>query len=129
MKKLSARLEKLEAAFNISPEQKKSMIEKGIDEFLDTLDEKTINDLPLFYHEIEWHRKEGNKEAEAEVWERLKRYCEGKEVKIIDEKRAGWIHDVPPNELPFTTTQNPKAPSFEEFNEKFFIPGKQVEEG
>lgn len=128
MKRLSTRIEKLEAAIAIGLKQKKEMTHERALELAHMLGKKTISDLCLFVEEMEWHKKTGDKEGEAEVLDRIKKYCEGKEVRIIDEGSVTPGYDVPLDELSFTTTQNPNAPSFEELNEKFLIPGGQPEE-
>lgn len=116
MRNIGKRIQKLEASTSLTPEKKVEMMVKRQLEFGSTLNLKTINDLILFYSEISWHRRKGNKEGEAEVQERIKRYCEGKKVKIMAEKGVGRIEDFHDEELSYTTTQNPNAPSFEDLD-------------
>lgn len=116
MRNLGKRIQKLEASTNPTPDKKVEIMVKRSLEFLSTLDLKTINDLLLFQSEISWHRRKGNKNGEAEVRERIKRYCEGKEVKIVAEKGVGRIEDFHEEELPYTTTRNLNAPSFEDLD-------------
>lgn len=114
MKQFGKRLDKLEALTSLAPEKKAEMMVKRRLKFLGTLDLKTINDLILFESEISWHRRKGNKDAEAEVWERIERYCEGKKVKVVVERRAGGMEDEGGARLSHTAVQNPNAPRFED---------------
>jgi hypothetical protein len=119
------RIDRLEASVNLTPRERKEKAFKEMMDYGQTLGVKTLNDLILFFREERWHREKGNKEAQAEIMERIRKYCEGDKVKIIDEKRMPREGDTYLDQLPFTITQNPNAPEFDTLNERFLSFGME----